>query len=195
MERILFITMATFIFSSCQAPPIAPTDNSLSTLLVPYDSREVLPCTPVDPGPNWRGILIAAPQMIFQRSRSTTDNQSQTFVLSICGRYTLELKKLQESSGPMRFKLKHLETGAELLGEVRDQDAGQIAEPSQLEPSIQEHPLEDLAIGSCFKFSVPMTSQTEYTKRVSQFFSSSGFYQLTVFYGGLESNMINFTLE
>ncbi|MCC2954921.1 hypothetical protein LK542_04735 [Massilia sp. IC2-477] len=64
---------------------------------VPLDTNEQTPCSPEDPGFNWRGVVIRAPSTIILPKRTA---QLATVTIPICGLYLVDVANKFRYPGP-----------------------------------------------------------------------------------------------
>ena len=90
---------------------------------VPLNSRERTACSPDNPGPRWRGILINAP----------TRASRQTGSIPICGLYTLELTAIAANL-PLTLVAVDVQRGETFKGAVVNKDPSPEVPPPGKKP-------------------------------------------------------------
>ena len=144
---------------------------------VPLNTRESTPCSPKDPGPNWRGILIQAPkQVVISRGQEAKTAYAG---IPVCGLYTLDLASLMDGA-PMMLILKDQATQAIYTGAVVDKD------PSPEEPPPPEKPLDPEALKGLATSSYFNPNIASYVRLPAR----PATYQVMVKYGGMQSNIV-----
>lgn len=144
---------------------------------VPLNTREPNPCSPQDPGPKWRGILIQAPKrVVFGRGQQAGEAFA---AVPICGLYTLNLLNLTDGA-PMRLIAVDRNTQKAYGGAVVD------ADPSPEEPPPDEEPLDPATLKGLATSSYFNLNLVSYVGLPAR----SAVYDVMVEYGGLQSNKV-----
>ena len=90
---------------------------------VPLNSRRSNVCSPTDPGPYWRGIVIQAPARA-QHPASQPPGEPRKGI-PICGLYTLDSGAI-EGKGPMVLVAVDKQRGETFKGAVADEDPSPV---------------------------------------------------------------------
>ena len=143
---------------------------------VPLNTRELSPCSPKDPGPNWRGILIQAPKQV---SFGRTGKGETYKAIPVCGLYTLDMLSLMDGK-PMRLIAVDKHSQKIYTGEVIDEDPSPEVPPPGQEP-LDYAQLKGLATGSYFN--VNLVSYVKLPVHLTE-------YEVMVEYGGNQSNKV-----
>lgn len=156
-----------------KADSMAPDQRLFKQVVL--NSREPNPCSPSDPGPAWRGILIQAPVRV-ELVRQQKINDA---VIPVCGIYTLDMARLTDGK-PMKLLVKNQKTGRVYQGEIVDSDPSPEAPP----PAASVFDAESLK---------GMASSSYFNPNLAQYVqlpSEPAAYQVVVEYGGMRSNAV-----
>lgn len=145
---------------------------------VPLNTRERSRCSPRDPGPNWRGILLNAPKQVSFRRGQSGDGGSFLSV-PVCGLYTLALADLINGA-PMKIHATDTKTRQIYTGTVVDNDPSP-EEPPPFPTTIDPATLTQLATSSYFNVNV-----TSYVALPA----GSAVYDIVIEYGGRRSDKV-----
>jgi hypothetical protein len=171
------IIVVTLLFMSCQSHIMKNKTimeyKPQTFTSVPINSMEQNICSPSNPGPEWRGILINAPEEIGFALGETR------IILPICGYYHLDMESLLESQ-PLKFNVSKKGEDHFFSGFLLDKDPSP-QEPEPFSTEVRKEDLKDLSLGSYFNpnlidyVNVPLIT---------------GEYQVFVEYGGIKSNTV-----
>ena len=151
--------------------------NDQSFRDVPLNTREQNPCSPKDPGPQWRGILIQAPtQVSFGHGAVAREVFA---AIPICGLYTLDLSSLMNGA-PMKLIAIDKKTQKIYTGAVVDEDPSPEEPPPTSEP-LDPAKLKGLATSSYFNLNL-----VSYVRLPAHL----ALYDVMVEYGGMQSNKV-----
>jgi hypothetical protein len=144
-----------------------------------FDSTEPNPCSPKDPGPNWRGILIQAPMQVALKRDGGVGQQEAHAAIPICGYFMLAVTNTEKSS-PMTLVAINKLTKKVYSGAIVKQD------PRPREPTPETEPvdpelLKGLASGGYFNLNL-----VEYVRIPAR----PAVYDVVVEYGGVQSNTV-----
>jgi hypothetical protein len=119
---------------------------------VPFGKNERTVCSPEDPGPgfDWRGVLVRAPSKVFL---SNLDAPSSTFVIPLCGIYTINLAKAIRNPGPQVLIVTDDSTGETYRGKVIDRDPNLLIRPPP-SPHLRAEDFEHQAFGGYLNVNV-----------------------------------------
>jgi len=117
-------------------------------LNVPLNSNEKNPCSPPEPGPTWRGILIQMPIQVKFKRGVRIGTQGAFAAIPICGYYLLDVPASPVKE-PMRLFAVDKRTGKVYSGDVKELDPSPEAPPPESEPLSPEE-LKGLASGGYF---------------------------------------------
>jgi hypothetical protein len=146
---------------------------------VQFDSTEPNPCSPKDPGPDWRGILIQAPRQVMLMQDVKTGQQEAQAAIPICGYFMIDVTDT-EKSPPMTLiaidrLTKKVYSGAMVKEDPRPQEPAPETEP--VDPEL----LKGLASGGYFN-----PNLVEYVRIPAH----TAVYDVMVEYGGMQSNKV-----
>jgi hypothetical protein len=158
--------------SSAENPMV--TDETMFKSVV--NTQGPNPCSPKDPGPAWRGILIRAPKQV---SLTPVSGDSPAIIIPVCGYYMLEVLSLLDSAQQMKMIAKNLKSGRVYQGDVIDRDPSPEIPPPDDKPLDPATLLPGLAIGAYFNKNL-----AEYVNLPR----APAIYEVYVEYGGLQSN-------
>ena len=140
---------------------------------IPINRMEQNDCSPANPGPEWRGILINAPvEMGFALGETR-------IILPICGYYHLDMESLLESQ-LLKFYVFRIGEDHIFSGFLLDKDPSPQA-PEPFSTEVKKEDLKGVSLGSYFNpnlldyVNVPLIT---------------GKYQIFVEYGGMKSNTV-----
>lgn len=144
---------------------------------VPLNTRESNPCSPKDPGPKWRGILIQAPKrVVFKRGQEAGEAFA---VIPICGFYTLDLVSLMNGA-PMTLIATDKSTQRVYSGAVVE------ADPSPNDPPPDDEPVDPTALKGLATSSYFNPNLASYVGLPAR----PAVYEVIVEYGGMQSNKV-----
>ena len=144
---------------------------------VPLNSRERTACSPANPGPKWRGILIQAPSRAWHPAAPGAPKKPGG--IPICGLYTLEMTAIA-ASGPLTLVAVDVQRKETFRGAVVDRD------PSPEEPPPGEkpfNPAEYRGIATSSYFNPDLAKYVKLPPR-------SAVYEVFAEYGGAVSNRV-----
>jgi hypothetical protein len=117
-------------------------------LKVPLNSNEPNPCSPQQPDPTWRGILIQAPKQVAFKRGEKVGKYDAFAAIPICGYYLLDVPA-EPSDEPMRLVAVDRRTGTVYSGDIVRLSRSPVKPPPPSEPLTAEE-LEGLAAGGYF---------------------------------------------
>lgn len=144
---------------------------------VRLNSSERSACSPENPGPNWRGIRIQAPDSAVIRSGK---KGAEFGTIPLCGLYTVNLADLLDDR-PMMIIARDQRTGVTYRGEVVETGDGHDVPHPQGERKMTRERARNLAISSYFN------------RNVAEFVELPQWpatYEIHIEYGGLKSNTV-----
>jgi hypothetical protein len=151
-----------FAFAACsadaeyqemkQTPGLTEDDNDMNDDVfknAPLNSNEKAPCSPPEPEPTWRGIVIRAPQEVTFKTGDRVDEYGAFAVIPICGFHLMDVPA-EPVEEPMVVVAVEKETGAKLIGPIVELDIS-----PEIPPKIDDEPpspeaLEGVASGGYF---------------------------------------------
>lgn len=122
-------------------------------LHVPLNTREQNPCSPLSPGPTWRGVLIRAPIHAKFKSGFTAGERHSFAAIPLCGYYLVDLERLRPGV-PLRIVAVDQLTQERFEGDVIDKEEN-LEEPPPEIPAHSASNLEGIAVGSWFNPNLP----------------------------------------
>ncbi|PID43879.1 MAG: hypothetical protein CSB48_03585 [Proteobacteria bacterium] len=136
-------------------------------------------CSPTEPGPDWSGIIISAPDKI-EIDVLMADKE----IIPVCGYYQAEMRDMVDAP-PMQIHVKNVDSGHQYKGSLLDQDESPEEPLPFPEEPIDPATLVDMLSASYFNPNVcdyvrfPLTSAT---------------YEIYVEYAGMQSNKVSVEL-
>lgn len=130
-------------------------------LNIPFNTNAQTPCSPIPPGPTWRGILIQAPQRVKFRRGNTVGEHGAFAGIPICGYLLLDVPPIPTSES-MRLIAVDSRTGHVYSGDIVELDESPEVPPPGHPSSPEER--RGLAVGGFFNpnladyVALPMTS-------------------------------------
>jgi hypothetical protein len=140
---------------------------------VPLDSTAPSACSPVDPGPEWRGVMIRAPKDVPVATRR----------FPLCGFYNLDMASL-EGDQPLVVYAVERASKRTYQAEIAEADASPEAPRPELEP-VDPVLLEGMAVGGYFNHNLFDYLQLPATR---------GAYDVFVQFGREKSNTVTVNL-
>lgn len=132
---------------SARSEPVMAIDQKLF-LQVPLNSREQNLCSPLAPGPAWRGIMIHAPIQVKFKPGTPVGDKGAFAAIPICGYYLIDAAELL-SGEPPRLVAVDQRTSVVYTGDLIEREASPEAPPPD-EPPLDPASLKGIAIGSYF---------------------------------------------
>jgi hypothetical protein len=147
---------------------------------VPFGKNERTVCSPEDPGPgfDWRGVLVRAPSKVVLPDQ---DAPSSTFIIPLCGIYTINLAKAIRNPGLQVLVVTNDSTGQTYRGKVVDRDPD-LRIPPPPTPRLRAEDYEHQAFGGYLNVNV-----TSYVALPLQ----PARYRVKVEWSGYESNEVS----
>jgi hypothetical protein len=148
---------------------------------VPLNTRERTACSPQNPGPEWRGILIQAPAHAAHPASPGAGKAPKG--VPVCGLYTLDVSAVA-ASGPMMLVALDRQRGEIFKGAVVDDDPSPEIPPPNRAP-FDPARYAGVATGSYFN-----PDLAKYVKLPVR----PAIYEVFVEYGGAVSNRVTIEL-
>jgi len=143
---------------------------------VTLNSRERTACSPANPGPRWRGILIQAPS---RAAHPAAKSAAKPPGIPICGLYTLDIPAIA-ASAPLTLVAVDTLRGEVFRGAVVDEDPGPEEPPPGNEPF---DPAQYAGVATSSYFNPNLAKYVKLPPR-------SAVYEVFVEYGGAVSNRV-----
>ena len=145
---------------------------------ISINTYEQSQCSPAEPGPEWKGIIINAPEEM------TFTERQESILLPICGYYRLDMKSLSKSEG---LKLNIFKKGSDKMvsGFILEKDPNPQA-PEPFSTEVAEEETKDLALGGYFNSNLLDYVDIEL---------ETGEYEVYVEDGGMKSNTVIIKVE
>ena len=109
---------------------------------IALNSTEPTACSPADPGPEWRGILIRAPQSV-----RTADG-----LFPLCGFYNVDMAELADGNPIMIFAVEQDSQHTYRASMTEDDHSPEAPEPEM--PAFDPKLLEGMAVGGYFNINL-----------------------------------------
>ena len=118
-------------------------------LEVPLNSNDRNPCSPPAPAPDWRGIVIQAPEKVTFKRDQTVDEYGAFAAIPVCGYCQLDVLT-EPWPEPMRLFAVDRATGTVYSGDVVELDPSPEKPPPEDEEPLTPEEVEGLATGTYF---------------------------------------------
>lgn len=167
----LFFCVALAL-NGCEATTARANDMDNEDKLffqVPLNSTEPTSCSPSNPGPEWRGVIIRVPKRIPVDSK----------IFPLCGFYNVEMAELEDGNPIAVFAVERASRQT-YSAYIADEDPSPEAPRPQLEP-VDPTLLEGMAVGGYFN-----PNLYDYL----QLPAGSATYDIFVQYGRRQSNTV-----
>ena len=172
-SRLILLLFLSSIIWGCDAAPLLRVENMKNEdkvfFEVTLNTTEPSACSPIDPGANWRGILIKAPSQVPLSSE----------IFPLCGFYNLDMLAL-ENSKPMTVVAIVKDTEQGYQGFIEDKDPSPDSPKPEMPPK-DPSLYEGMAIGGYFN-----SDLRKYIKLPEQ----TAIYQVYIKYGDQQSNTV-----
>jgi len=172
-SRLILLLCLLSIIGGCDAAPLLRVENMKSEDKVFFEvmlnTTEQTACSPIDPGANWRGILIKAPTQVSLSSEA----------FPLCGFFNLDMLAL-ENSKPMSIVAIVKDTEQGYQGFIEDKDPSPDS-PKPDMPAKDPSLYEGMALGGYFN-----SNLQKYIKLPEQ----TAIYQIYIKYGDQQSNTV-----
>ncbi len=153
-------------------------------LNVPLNSNDPNPCSPPDPGPDWRGIKIQAPEQVLFKRGERVGEYGAFAAITICGYYLMDVPTVPWTQ-PMRLFAVDTTTGTGYSGDVIELDPSPEEPPPEDEEPLSPEEVKGLASGGYFN-----PNLADFVRLPEE----PAVYNVHVEYRGFKSNVVTVAL-
>lgn len=153
-------------------------------LKVPLNSNEPNPCSPQQPDPNWRGILIQAPKQVTFKGSEKVGEYGAFAAIPICGYYFLNVPT-EPTDESMRLVAVDRRTGTAYSGDIIELNPSPEEPPPEDEEPLSTEEVKGLASGGYFN-----PNLADFVRLPEE----PAVYNVLVEYRGFKSNVVTIAL-